>query len=135
MGDDRCSGAERRGRPDRTDVLAARLAREAREAGWDQAGSLQTAKGYSLRIEGDQDDVAVAFTTSGESRNVVAALEAAVRSGLTTVALTGGRGSALEDLVNIRIGVPSLETARVQEVHLIIGHAICELVDALMLDD
>ena len=74
-------------------------------------------------------DVAVAISTSGASPNVLAALRAANARGLQTVALTGRDGGEAGRLAGIHINVPDECTARVQEVHITLIHAICEIVE------
>ena len=74
-------------------------------------------------------DVAFAISTSGESRNVVAGLEAARRRQLRTVALTGRAGGTVGTLAEIHINVPDDSAARVQEVHRTLIHAICRIVE------
>jgi D-sedoheptulose 7-phosphate isomerase len=78
---------------------------------------------------GRPGDVAFGITTSGGSPNVVKALEAARAQGLTTVALTGRDGGAAGQAAEIHINVPDPSTARAQEVHRTLIHAICELVE------
>jgi D-sedoheptulose 7-phosphate isomerase len=75
-------------------------------------------------------DVVVGFTTSGESANVVAGLEAARAAGATTVTLTGSGGGAAGLVAELVIAVPSTSTARIQEVHTLITHLVSERVDA-----
>lgn len=74
------------------------------------------------------DDVVLGLSTSGSSRNVVVAIEAAKARGCRTIALTGEPGR-LAALVDLHIGVPGLPTARVQEAHIFAGHLLCELLD------
>jgi D-sedoheptulose 7-phosphate isomerase len=74
-------------------------------------------------------DIAVGISTSGRSPNVIRAFEAARKRGLTSVALTGGDGGALGRAADIHVNVPESSTARIQEVHRTILHAICELVE------
>ncbi len=74
-------------------------------------------------------DVAVAISTSGASPNVLAGLRAANARGLQTVALTGRDGGEAGRLAGIHINVPDECTARVQEVHITLIHAICEIVE------
>ena len=87
---------------------------------------------FARQIEalGRPGDVAVAISTSGGSPNVVAGLEAARRQGLTTVALTGRDGGDVGRLADVHVNVPDGSTARVQEVHRTLIHAICELVES-----
>lgn len=74
-------------------------------------------------------DVAVAISTSGNSPSVVQAVLCARRLGLFTIALTGASGGQLRGLVDALIAVPSQETPRIQECHILIGHAICDAVE------
>ena len=87
---------------------------------------------FARQIEalGRAGDVAFAISTSGASPNVVRALEAARDQGLRTIALTGRDGGAAGTIAEIHINVPDAVTARVQEVHITLIHAICELVEA-----
>lgn len=78
---------------------------------------------------GRQGDVLVGITTSGRSANVVRALEVARGMGITRLGLLGGLGVPAAALCEHAIVVPSSETARVQECHITIGHAILELVE------
>lgn len=78
---------------------------------------------------GRAGDVALGISTSGESANVVAALDAARRRGLTTIALTGRDGGAAGRAADIHLNVPDASTARVQEVHRTMIHALCELIE------
>ncbi|OBI25631.1 phosphoheptose isomerase [Mycobacterium sp. E1386] len=81
---------------------------------------------------GRPGDVVVGLTTSGNSPNVVRALEAAADAGMTTVALTGVRGGKVADVAQFCIRVPSDDTGRVQEACLHLGHSICEMVEAAL---
>jgi D-sedoheptulose 7-phosphate isomerase len=81
---------------------------------------------------GRPGDVVIGLSTSGDSLNVVHALEAAGQAQMTTVALTGARGGKAADLAEICIRVPSDNTGRVQEACLHLGHTICEMVEAAM---
>ena len=86
---------------------------------------------FARQIEalGRSGDVAFAISTSGNSPNVLAALGAATARGLRTIALTGRDGGAVGAAAEIHINVPDASTARVQEVHITLIHAICELVE------
>jgi phosphoheptose isomerase len=77
-------------------------------------------------------DVAVAITTSGASANVLAALDTARSMSLRTICLTGARGSGLEGRADVVLVVPFDETARVQEAHLTIEHALCAEVERVL---
>jgi len=86
---------------------------------------------FARQIEGlgRPGDVALGITTSGGSANVIAAFDAAKRRGLTTVAMTGRDGGAAGRAADIHINVPGESTARVQEVHATIIHALCALIE------
>jgi D-sedoheptulose 7-phosphate isomerase len=86
---------------------------------------------FARQIEalGRPGDVALGISTSGESPNVLAALETARRRGLTTVAFTGRSGGALGAAAAIHVNVPSDVTARIQEVHRALLHIVCDLVE------
>ncbi|MPZ45949.1 MAG: phosphoheptose isomerase [Betaproteobacteria bacterium] len=89
-----------------------------------------------VRALGHPGDVLLAISTSGNSRNVIAALHAAHEAQMTVVALTGrGGGAMLSELArgDIHICVPSMVTARIQEVHLLTLHCLCDGIDCLLL--
>jgi D-sedoheptulose 7-phosphate isomerase len=88
-----------------------------------------------VRGLGRRDDVVLAISTSGNSANVVAAVEAARDVGLTTIALVGEGGGELSPLVDVCIGFPARSTPRVQEGHALIGHLLCELVESELYPD
>ena len=74
-------------------------------------------------------DVAVAISTSGNSQSVIEAVSVARRLGLYTIALTGASGGRLRGMVDTLIAVPSNETPRIQECHILVGHALCDAVE------
>jgi D-sedoheptulose 7-phosphate isomerase len=82
-----------------------------------------------LEALGSRGDVAVGISTSGKSPNVLHAIRSAKKMGLLTVAFTGAGGGALAGLADHCICVPSGQTARVQEAHILVGHILCELID------
>jgi D-sedoheptulose 7-phosphate isomerase len=81
---------------------------------------------------GRPGDVALGISTSGSSANVVRALEVARAQGLKTLALTGRDGGPVAAQADLALIVPSAVTPRVQEVHITIGHLLCDLVDYLL---
>ena len=85
-----------------------------------------------IRALGREGDTAVGFSTSGSSGNVVRALAAAREMGLRTMALSGGDGGPVAEAADLAIVVPSRNTPRIQEVHITIGHVLCDLVDFLL---
>jgi len=86
-----------------------------------------------LRALSSPGDVAVGISTSGNSRNVIEALVCAGKLGLFRIALTGASGGLLRDLVDVLIAVPSEETPRVQECHILAGHALCDAVEGALI--
>jgi D-sedoheptulose 7-phosphate isomerase len=86
---------------------------------------------FSRQIEalGHAGDVAIGISTSGNSPNVIEAVSVAKKMGLHTIALSGNSGGKLKDAVDHCICVPSNETPRIQECHILIGHIISELVE------
>jgi phosphoheptose isomerase len=91
---------------------------------------------FARQIEalGRPGDVALGISTGGASANVVAALGAARRAGLKTIALTGHDGGAVGRQADIHINVPSDSTPRIQEVHRTLLHVICDLVERAFVD-
>jgi D-sedoheptulose 7-phosphate isomerase len=85
-----------------------------------------------VEAHGQQGDIAVAFSTSGNSPNVIAAVAEARRRGLRTIGLLGRGGGKLAECVDLPLVVPSSDTQRIQESHIAIAHAIAELVDRLL---
>lgn len=82
-----------------------------------------------IRAIGQSGDIAWGISTSGNSANVLKALEVAKKMGLVTVAFTGKDGGQIAKVADLSINVSSSVTARIQEVHITAGHAICDLVD------
>jgi len=82
-----------------------------------------------LEALGRPGDVAVGLSTSGNSPNVIRALEAARLKSMYTVSLTGKSGGKLKNIADCTICMPSEETPRIQECHILTGHLICELVE------
>lgn len=86
---------------------------------------------YSRMImsKGRKGDVLIGLSTSGNSTNILKAFEEARKRGLTNIALTGETGGKMKSLADILINVPSTDTPRIQEAHILIGHIICEIVE------
>lgn len=86
---------------------------------------------FARQLEGlgKFDDVVVAISTSGSSPNIRAALASAKKNKMKTILLTGKKGMEEKNNIDVCIAVPSIETARIQEVHEIIYHAWCEYID------
>lgn len=88
-----------------------------------------------VRGLGQANDVLLAISTSGNSRNVIAAIEAAHESDMSVVALTGRDGGKMAGVLtagDVHICVPASSTARIQEVHLLTLHCICDAIDCLL---
>ncbi|HWO27071.1 MAG TPA: SIS domain-containing protein [Kofleriaceae bacterium] len=86
---------------------------------------------FTRQVEalGAPGDVLVAITTSGTSKNIVAAVEVARRIGMKVIGLTGAKGAAFVAACDAGVAVPSMVTARIQECHITIGHLLCEVLD------
>ena len=85
-----------------------------------------------VQANGVAGDVFIGISTSGSSRNVVNALKVSKEMGLVTVGLTGETGGEMKALCDYCICVPSRETPRIQEVHILIGHILCAIVEEAM---
>lgn len=84
---------------------------------------------YSRQVEahGQPGDLLIAITTSGTSANILRAVETAREMGIEVIGMTGNRGGVLPGMCNLCVEVPSAVTPRIQEMHILIGHIICEL--------
>ncbi len=96
---------------------------------WGNDASFDKVFARQVQALGRPGDVLIGISTSGRSRNVIEAFEAGRRQGLTCIALTGGNGGELLELSDIAIVAPSSSTPRIQEVHIVALHLICELID------
>ena len=85
-----------------------------------------------IRALGREGDVLLAISTSGNSENVIKGVVAARKAGIKTIALTGGDGGELAKKADTVLNVAVSSTARIQEVHITIGHIICQLVDHML---
>jgi len=79
-----------------------------------------------VRAKGKPEDILVGISTSGNSGNVVKALDTAQELGMITVGLTGASGGAMRDRCDYLLNVPSSDTPRIQESHILLGHLLCE---------
>jgi D-sedoheptulose 7-phosphate isomerase len=82
-----------------------------------------------LQAFGQPVDVAIAFSTSGRSANVIAAVHEARHLGMATIGFTGAEGAELAGAVDVCLRVPARSTARIQESHILLAHVLCELVE------
>lgn len=88
---------------------------------------------YSRLVEGitEKGDVLVGLSTSGNSPNIVEAFKVAREKGVITIAFTGESGGAMRSMSEYLVNVPSKNTPRIQESHIMVGHIICELVEEM----
>jgi D-sedoheptulose 7-phosphate isomerase len=86
---------------------------------------------FSRQIQGlgIAGDVAIGISTSGNSPNILEGLRVAHQMGLYTIGLTGAGGGSMRELVDVLIAAPSSETPRIQECHILVGHALCDAVE------
>lgn len=82
-----------------------------------------------VKAMGRKGDVLIGLSTSGNSANVIKALEVANETGMVTVAFTGETGGKMKGFAKYLVNIPSKDTPRIQECHMILGHTICELVE------
>jgi D-sedoheptulose 7-phosphate isomerase len=89
---------------------------------------------FERQIEacGKKGDVVIGISTSGNSVNIINGIVKANEMGMITIGLTGNEGGNLVGIVNVRIGVPSNDTPRIQETHILIGHILCDLVEQIL---
>lgn len=87
---------------------------------------------YSRMIQGigNEGDILIGLSTSGNSKNIVEAFKMAKEKKMITIALTGESGGQMKNICDYLINIPSIDTPRIQESHIMVGHIICELVEA-----
>ncbi len=85
-----------------------------------------------IRGNGKKGDVLVGLSTSGNSLNITKAFETAKNLDITTIAFTGENGGKLKEIADYILQIPSTDTPRIQEAHILIGHIICELIETEM---
>jgi D-sedoheptulose 7-phosphate isomerase len=82
-----------------------------------------------IRAKGKKGDILIGISTSGNSQNIIKAIDAGNGMEMITVGMTGEDGGILKEKCNYLINVPSQNTPRIQEAHILIGHIICEIVE------
>jgi D-sedoheptulose 7-phosphate isomerase len=82
-----------------------------------------------IQAAGRKGDVLFAISTSGNSKNIIKAIEVAQQQGVICVGMTGEKGGKMKDICDYLINVPANATPRIQESHILVGHIICELVE------
>jgi len=122
--------AERRGLP--AIALAANVATL---TAWSNDHEFETVFSRQVESFGKPGDVLWGISTSGRSKNVILALQTAQRMGITTIGMAGNNGGALQDFVDYPLFVSQSQTPRVQEIHLITYHRICEQVESQLFID
>lgn len=92
---------------------------------------------FSRHVEahGRPGDTLVAISTSGSSANVVKAAEAARRKKMRVIAMTGEKDSLLSGMADVVLAVPTAETPRIQEMHILIGHTLCEIIEKSLFEE
>jgi D-sedoheptulose 7-phosphate isomerase len=86
---------------------------------------------FSKQLEGisEKEDIAIGISTSGNSKNVIEGLKLAKKNKLFTVGFTGKDGGKINNIVDVCINIPSDDTPRIQEGHIMVGHIICEIIE------
>ncbi|WP_373034662.1 SIS domain-containing protein [Sulfurimonas sp.] len=92
---------------------------------------------FSRQIEanGDCNDIFIAISTSGNSKNIIEAIVECKKKGITTIGLTGNENCQIDELCDICIKVPSSSTPRIQESHILIGHILCAIIEEEIFGD
>lgn len=90
---------------------------------------------FSRQVEalGEERDILVGISTSGNSVNIIRAIEVAKKLDLRTIGFLGGDGGKLLKISELNLIVPSFDTRRIQEVHIAVGHIVCELVEQIVM--
>ena len=86
----------------------------------------------NVKAQGKKGDVLIGFSTSGNSQNIINAFNTANQIGMVTIGLTGESGGKMKTVSDFLINVPSTDTPRIQESHILIGHIICEIIENKM---
>lgn len=85
-----------------------------------------------VKAVGNKGDILIGLSTSGNSKNVIRAMETAGELGVFRIALTGKGGGQLAECCDLLLEIPSNDTPRIQECHMLIGHALCEIVECAL---
>ncbi len=83
-----------------------------------------------IRGTGHKGDVLIGISTSGNSANILKAYEVCREMGISTISMTGATGGKMKEMSDLLLNVPSTDTPRIQESHIMLGHIICELVES-----
>lgn len=85
-----------------------------------------------VKAKGRKGDILIGLSTSGNSENIIRAIKAAKTKGLTTIGFTGRTGGIMKTICKYLVNVPSEQTPRIQEMHILVGHIVCELVESAL---
>ena len=96
--------------------------------------SFDTIFARSIEAKGKEGDALIAISTSGNSKNILKAIKAAKEKNMLTIGLTGESGGNMVGLCDYLIQIPSTDTPRIQEAHILVGHIICEMVEATLFE-
>jgi D-sedoheptulose 7-phosphate isomerase len=88
----------------------------------------------AIKAHGKSGDVLIAISTSGNSKNCLLAMQEAQKRNMLVVALTGASGGKMKEHCHYLFNVPSADTPRIQEAHILIGHTICQLVEEMLIE-
>jgi len=88
-----------------------------------------------IEAKGRKGDILFALSTSGNSENILRAAERAEKKGMNVISLTGNKGGKLKKLSHLNLNIPSSDTPRIQEMHITLGHIICQLVEETLFPD
>ncbi len=99
---------------------------------WGNDRSFDEVFARQIGAHGKKGDIFIGISTSGNSKNILAAFEAAKKDGLTTVSWLGGTGGKMKGMADIELIVPSANTPRIQEIHTLLLHAIAEEIEKLL---
>ncbi|MDX9714740.1 MAG: D-sedoheptulose 7-phosphate isomerase [Dissulfurispiraceae bacterium] len=87
-----------------------------------------------VKTLGDEDDIVIALSTSGSSKNILKAVDAAKKKGMKIVVLTGLKGEKLASKADYSFVVPSEDTPRIQETHITLGHVLCQMIEEILFE-
>jgi D-sedoheptulose 7-phosphate isomerase len=89
---------------------------------------------FAKQVEalGNLGDILIAISTSGNSPNIIKAVNIARQRGLISICLTGKNGGILKEISDYSLVIPSNDTARIQEMHILLGHIFCEYIDSVL---
>ena len=85
-----------------------------------------------IKAAANKGDVLIAISTSGNSKNIIKAIKVAKSNGIKVISLTGETGGQMKNISDILLNMPSEDTPRIQESHILIGHILCEIIETEM---